>query len=553
MTHEHTDLLVIGASAAGLKCASRFRRLRPDARIVVLDAAEDISVGACGLPYVVSGDIDDPDALRQTAFDVIRDEVFFAAYKDVTVLTGVRAVSIDVASRTVGAVRGGETLSFTYGDLLVATGATPRLPAGVVLSERVRTVKTMDDARSIRKMLQRGEVERVGIVGAGFIGCEMAEAFASMWGCSVTLFEAADQVLPGILDPDMAMLVDTELRGQSVEVRSSAQVLGVEQREGVLVKLPQDETLTFDLVVLAIGVSPQVELAKAAGIRLGQTGGIVVDEAMRTSAEHVYAAGDCAECRSAVTGKPSLYALGSLANRQGRVAADCMAGRTSRFGPVAGSAIVKVFDAVAASTGLTQSEARREGIDVQCVWGTFGDRAHYYPEERRIFGKLVYEGPTGRVIGLQVVGRADVARLVDVFTTVLTGGGGVEDLLELEFAYAPPFAGALDPLHHLGAMAMAQREDGVQAVGPADEPAPSVWVDVRMPSEVEAAPWPGEALHVPMGEVRSRRDELPEGEVVVLCEKGPRSLEVARWLSGVRKAPVRYLAGGRSLRERDLG
>ena len=552
MTLHDTDLLVVGASAAGLKCASRFRRLRPNARIVVIDAAKDISVGACGLPYVVSGDIDDPNALRQTAFDVVRDEVFFAAYKDVTVLTGVRAESINVASKRVRAVRDGESLSFSYGELLIATGAAPRMPSGIELSDRVRTVKTMDDARSIRGLLQKGEIESVAIVGAGFIGCEMAEAFGSMWGCSVTLFEAADQVLPGILDPDMAKLVETELRRQSVQVRTSTLVDGVEQSDGVQVKVG-GEMLGFDLIVLAIGVAPQVELAKEAGLRLGQTGGIVVDEAMRTSAEHVYAAGDCVECRSAVTGRASLYALGSLANRQGRVAADRMAGRQSRFGSVAGSAIVKVFETNAAATGLTEREAEREGLDVQCVWGTFGDRAHYYPEEQKVFGKLVYERQTGRVIGLQVVGRADVARLVDVFSTVLVRKGTLEDLLELEFAYAPPFAGALDPLHHLGAMAIAQREDGVLAVGPADELEPSVWVDVRMPSEVAAAPWPETTLHVPMGELRSRQDELPDGDVVVLCEKGPRSLEVARWLGSVRKGPVRYLAGGRSLRQRDLG
>jgi NADPH-dependent 2,4-dienoyl-CoA reductase/sulfur reductase-like enzyme len=554
MTTERADLLVIGASAAGLKCAARFRRLRPEARILVLDAAKDISVGACGLPYVVSGDIDDPEDLRKTAFDVLRDESFFASYKDIEVRTGVRAESIDIEAGTVHAATGDGTVTFSYGELLLATGAAPKVPSGMpAFSDRVRAVKAMDDARGIRGLLQTGQIEEVGIIGAGFIGCEMAEAFGSMWGCSVTLLEAADQVLPGMLDPDMAAIVESELRQQSVDVRTGTLVDRVEQSEGVVIHPRGAAPIEVDLVVVAIGVAPQVALAKAAGIEVGEAGGIVVDQHMRTNAPHVYAAGDCVECTSAVTGKAKMYALGSLANRQGRVAADHMAGRGSKFGPVAGSMIVKAFDLNASATGLTQGEAARMGKDVACVWGTFGDRAHYYPEERRVFAKMVFERGTGRVIGLQLVGRGDVARLVDVLSTVLLRGGTVDDLLDLEFAYAPPFAGALDPLHHLGAMAMAQQRDGVEPVGPTEDWGTSTCVDVRTPEEAQAAPWAGEAVHVPMGEVRRRVSELPAGDVVVVCEKGPRSLEVARWLGGLRDGSVRYLAGGRSLRQRDLG
>jgi NADPH-dependent 2,4-dienoyl-CoA reductase/sulfur reductase-like enzyme len=556
MTHVHADLLVLGASAAGLKCAARFRRLRPNASIVVLDASTDISVGACGLPYVVSGDIDDPDALRKTAFDILRDEAFFKSYKDIDVRTATRANGLDTSARRVRATSlvDGSEQEYSYGDLMIAVGAAPKIPRGIAVgSKRVRVIKSMDDARVIRRHLETGKLETVGVIGAGFIGCEMAEAFGSMWGCSVTLLEAANQVLPGMLDTDMAAVVESELRSKSVDVRLGCCIARVEEGDGVTIHATDGGRVDVDMAVVAVGVAPSSALASEAGIAVGDLGGIVVDEHMRTSAEHVYAAGDCVQCRSAVTGKPMLAALGSLANRQGRVAADHMTGKTSRFAVVTGSVVVKVFDLNASATGMTHAESVRRGMDVHCVWGTFGDRAHYYPEEQRVFAKMVTERGTGKLVGLQVLSRGDVTRLVDVFSSVLSRGGTVGELIELEFAYAPPFASALDPLHHLAAMAMAQDEDGIEALGPSEDLGDRWCVDIRTGEEANAAPCPGATLHVPMGELRERISEIPQGDGVVACEKGPRSLEVVRWLGAKGSGSLRYLAGGRSFRDKDLG
>jgi NADPH-dependent 2,4-dienoyl-CoA reductase/sulfur reductase-like enzyme len=552
MKSAHADLLVIGASAAGLKCAARYRRLCPDAGIVVIDCAQEISVGACGLPYVVSGDIDDPDALRETAFEALRDEEFFREYKGIEVRTGVRADAVDTGARTVSAtvLADGTKASLSYERLMLALGAAPKVLPGVVGGDRVRFVKTMEDARVMRGLLEKGKVDTVGVVGAGFIGCEMAEAFGSMWGCSVKLIEAADQVLPGMLDADMASVVQRELESKSVQVLLRSPITRIDEGDAVTIHVA-DGPIVVDLAAVGVGVIPQSKVAVDAGIAVGTLGGIVVDEHMRTSAPDVYAAGDCVECRSAVTGKTMLAALGSLANRQGRVAADHMAGRPSRFGPVAKSTVVKVFDLNAAATGMTHADAVRAGIEASSVWGTFGDRAHYYPEERHVFARMVTERGTGRLVGLQVVSRGDVTRLVDVFCSVLLRGGRVEDLLDLEFAYAPPFASALDPLHHLAAMAMARDQDGVEAVGPGEQVA-AFCVDIRTPEEAGAAPSEEASVHVPMGELRARVDELPEGELAILCEKGPRSMDVVRWLGAKRGAQVRYLAGGRSFRAKDL-
>jgi len=502
---------------------------------------------------VISGDIDDPDALRQTPFDVLRDEHYFRVYKRIEVSTGIRAESIDTKQREVRALRlaDGSNVSFRYERLLLAMGAAPKSLAGVrVGSERVRFVKTMDDARTIRALLEKGKVESAAIVGAGFIGCEMAEAFRSMWGCEVTLIEAADQILPGMLDADLASVVQRELESNSVRVLLRSAVLGIEEGQGVTIRLPQ-ESIEVDLVVVGIGVSPRTELALEAGIEVGSCGGIVVDERMRTNVPNVYAAGDCVECRSVVTGRAMLATLGSLANRQGRVAADHMAGKVSRFGPVARSAVVKVMDVHAAATGMTHGEAVRAGMRVCSVWGTFGDRAHYYPDEQRWFGRMVWERATSRLVGLQVVGRGDVTRSVDVFSSVLLRGGQVADLLDLEFAYAPPFASALDPLHHLAAMAMAHEQDGIEALGP-EEPVIGTCVDLRSVNESKAAPSEEAAMHVPMQELWEREAELPEGDLSLLCERGPRSMDAVRGLVGKRAARVVYLAGGQGFRSKKL-
>lgn len=554
---EHVDLLVVGASAAGLKCAARFRRSSPNARVVVLDAAREISVGACGLPYVVSGDIDDADSLRTTAFGAMRDEAFFEAYKGIEVLTSVRAETLDADRRRLFATRvdGGEPMAISYGDLVLATGAVPIVPPALgPLSERVCTVKTMQDARVLRAALQAGRVESAAIIGAGFIGCEMAEAFGSLWGCSVTLLEAAPHVLPGLLDTEVATLVERHLRDQGVDVVTGARVGRLEQSARCSVHIEERASVEADLVVVAIGVTPEVRLARAAGLAIGVSGGIVVDEHMRTSREHVYAAGDCVECRSVVDGASRMAPLGSLANRQGRVVADAVAGVDARFGPIAGSMVVKVFDLNVAATGLTRRAAKASGLDVRVVWGTFGDIAHYYPGEEKLFGQMVFERGTGRLVGLQLASKGEVVGRVDVFSNLLLRGGSVRDLLELEFAYAPPFASALDPLHHLGAMALAWEQDGVAPLGPRDSLADALVLDIRLDVERAAAPLEGaQSLALPMADLRAKLAEIPAGDVVVLCEKGPRSLEAARLLAASGRGGVRYQGGGRSFRDADLG
>ena len=271
-------IVVVGASAAGLKAAARARRLLPEAQVTVLDQAREVSVGACGLPYFVSGDIEDSDALRRTAFGVLRDEDYFARYKAVEVRTEHRVERIDVAEHEVVAVGpDGAAHRIGYDALVLATGARPRrLPEAVGSSARVRTFKTLDDARTLRRGLESGEIGSVGIVGGGFIGCELAEAFGGLWGCEVTLCEAAPHVLPGVLDEEMALLVQAHLRERGVALRLGACVEGLTERGAKVELATGGGTVAVDCVVVAVGVEPSTELARAAGLAIGSAGGIVV-------------------------------------------------------------------------------------------------------------------------------------------------------------------------------------------------------------------------------------------------------------------------------------
>jgi NADPH-dependent 2,4-dienoyl-CoA reductase/sulfur reductase-like enzyme/rhodanese-related sulfurtransferase len=545
-----TRIVVIGASAAGLRAASRAKRLLPDADVRVFDREAVISVGACGLPYYLSGDVENADKLRATAWGQLRDPEFFHSVKDVTVRTGVEAVAIDRAAKTVR-VRdsAGAEEAVPYDRLVLATGATPkRLPGIPIDHPRVTVFKTIDDAKRWRARLEAREVDRVAVLGAGYIGCELAEAFGGMWGCEVDLIEAEDRVLPQVLDPEMAALVQAHLEDQGIRVHLNARVEGIDDADGGLAVRTSAGVVATQHAVLALGFAPAATLAADAGLAIAPTGGIAVDASLRTSDPDVFAAGDCIEVTHAVSGRLANIPLGSLANKQGRVVGDVLAGRDARFGPVVGSGAVKVFDLNVAATGLTEASAARAGIESAAVWGTFSDKAHYHPGDKTIQLKLVFAPTSGRLLGLQAVGAGDVVRRVDVFAALLARGGTVGDLLDLEFAYAPPYAPPLDPLYVLGCAAINQVRDGVRSVAPSFPSADVLVLDARTRGEAKARPLPG-SLNIPLDELRARLSELAVGRnVLVVCAKGPRSAEAARILLNAGREGVTYLGGGLLMR-----
>jgi len=549
-------IVVIGAAAAGLRAAARAKRLLPKAEIIVLDASEVISYGACGLPYFVSGDIQSLQALRATAWGTVRDPEFFAAAKALDVRTGKRVTGIDRDGRSVRFVDAGsgEEQSLPYDRLVIATGARPRpLPGLPPDDPRISFFKTTEDALRWRQSLERGELQSVAIIGGGYIGCELAEAFRAIWGCEVELIEALDQVLAQVLDPEMAALVQAHLVEQKVNLHTGTRCERLESNGDELIIHTNRDPIRTQHAICAIGFVPEVGFARDAGLTTGSSGGLVVDEQLRTSDPYIFAAGDCIEVRHRITGQPAYIPLGSLANRQGRVLGDVLAGRDVSFGPVVGSGAVKVFDLNVASTGLSETAAARAGLAVEAVWGTFSDKADYYPEYKNICCKLVYTKDEGVLLGLQAVGPGEVVKRVDVFANLLHRAGTVDDLLDLEFAYAPPYAPAVDPLFALGCAAGNQIRDGIASISPG-----SGWVDsggyrtidVRSRQEVESNPLPGDdILCIPYEEVRARVGEIPRDRPLrVVCAKGVRSAETVRVLLQAGIERVVYVGGGNRMR-----
>jgi NADPH-dependent 2,4-dienoyl-CoA reductase/sulfur reductase-like enzyme/rhodanese-related sulfurtransferase len=553
MSEDSKKIVIVGASAAGLRCACRLRRLQPEWSITVVEAGEVFSYGACGLPYVLSGDIEELGALRRTPYGVERDGDYFDAVKGVEVLSPWRATAVDSAERTLR-IEGPEgERELAWDELVIATGASPRPLPDLPDHPRVHTFHVWDDVKPLKIGLMQGEIDHVAVVGAGLVGCELAEAFHSLWGAEVTLIETAPEPLPGILDPELGAVVARHLEKNGVRLLTSAPVSEIEAGDDGVSMAVGGETVRADAGVVSVGVLPRVELAVAAGAELGPTRAIRVDEKLATSVPHVWAVGDCVECRHVVTGGPAYLPLGSLANRQGRVLANVLAGRDDAFGPVVGSTAVKVFDLNVAAAGCTADRLSSDGLGVRRAWVSAEDRAHYWPEARLILLAMVYDPATRRVLGVQGVGEeGEVAKRIDVASQLMARNATIDDFGDLEHAYAPPFAPALDPLSVL-AFAADNQTDGIEMESPLSDLSSAAVLDVRVPEEREERPIAaGELIEIEVGEVAGRIDELPEGPLVVACAHGTRSAEVVRWLTH-RGTSARYLGGGVSWRVRALG
>jgi NADPH-dependent 2,4-dienoyl-CoA reductase/sulfur reductase-like enzyme/rhodanese-related sulfurtransferase len=527
--------------------------LQPEWSITVVDANEVFSYGACGLPYVLSGDIEELGALRRTPYGVDRDADYFFDVKSVEVLAPWRATAVDVDARTLHIEGPEEERDLEWDELVIATGASPRRLPGLPDHPRVHTFHVWDDVKPLKIGLMHGEIDHVAVVGAGLVGVELAEAFHSLWGAEVTLIEAAATPVPEILDPELGEVVARHLEANDVRVLTRSAVAEIAADDDGVTVTAGGEAIRADAVVVTVGVEPQVELAKAAGAELGPTRAIRVNERLETTIPHVWAAGDCVECQHVATGGPAYLPLGSLANRQGRVLADVLAGREGAFGPVAGAAAVKVFDLNVAAVGCTAARLGADGMGVRQAWVSAEDRSHYWPEAKLILLGMVYDPATNRVLGVQGVGEeGEVAKRIDIAAQLMLRGAVIDDFSAVEHAYAPPYAPALDPLAVL-AMAAANQVDGIESVAPLTDLSRETVLDVRVPEEREERPLVAGELHeIEVSELRDRVDEIPDGPMLVACAHGTRSAEVVRWLAQ-RGTQARYLGGGVSWRVRATG
>jgi NADPH-dependent 2,4-dienoyl-CoA reductase/sulfur reductase-like enzyme len=431
--------VVVGGDAAGMSAASKARREDPDLEIVAFERGDWVSYAACGMPYYVKGDVDSLDDLVQVTPDEFRTE------RDVDLRTNHEVVGIDPEGRTVTVSTIDDRFEQPYDRLLIATGARAIEPpfAGADL-DGVFTVHDMDDADAIHAYLTGTDLETAAVVGGGYVGVEMAEALAGR-GLDVHLFE----MLPHVLQPfgeSVATVVEDHLRERDVELHLDTTVEGFGGEESVTSVELESGTVPVDVVVVGVGVEPNVELAADAGVEIGGTGAVATDEYGRTNYEAVFAAGDCAEATNVVTGEADHVPLALTANRAGRAIGRTVTGTPTAVGGIAGTAIVKAFDLGAARTGIVdETRARDAGFDPTSVEITAPSRAHYYPGAEELTVTLVADRGSERVLGASVVGR-DGAKRIDTIATALHAGLTVSEVESLDLAYAPPFSPVWDPI-----------------------------------------------------------------------------------------------------------
>lgn len=507
-------IVIVGGVAGGMSTATRLRRLDADAEIVIFERSGHVSFANCGLPYFVGGLIEEEEDLTlQTP-----EQLFDRFRLDVRVNEEVTAIDRAARTATSRSVLSGEEDVITFDKVVLSMGAAPVSPP-IPGYERVRTLRTVEDAARIASDVD-GAPRTAVVIGAGFIGLEMAENLVGQ-GLDVTIVEAALQVLPPF-DPELAILIQDELEAHGVHIETNSKIASIGEGK---VTLTDGRVLAADMVVGAIGVRPDVGLAERAGLDLGPSGGILVDEANQTNDPDIYAVGDAVEKPDAISHATSLIALANVANRQGRRVADHIAGRASH--PVAslGTAIVKVFDRVAATVGWNERRLRDAGRPFRAIHSHPFDHATYYPGATRMSAKLIFDPNDGTILGAQIVGRNGVDKRIDVIATAMASGMNAGALADLELAYAPPFSSAKDPVNLLGYMAENVLSGDCDVVAPSElkELVSGGWrlVDVRTAEEHAVGAIPG-SINVPVDSLRDHLDSIGSEPVVIYCEVGQR-------------------------------
>ena len=552
-------ILIVGGVACGPKAAARARRRDPAAEITIFERGRHISYAGCGLPYYLAGAVKIMDGLMTTASGDLRDPEFFHAVKDVTVRTGalVEAIAPDQKQIRVKDLAAGQTEICPYDQLVLATGASavsPPIP-GINLKQ-IFTLRRPEDAEGLLKLIEAGAADKVTIVGAGRIGLEVADAFGAQ-GVETTIVEMTNGVLPGMVDREVAEMVAQTLREEKVILRLGERVREFQgDAEGKVCKVITDQgEIAADAVLVAIGVKPNVELAQAAGLRLGATGAIAVDEFMRTSDPHILAGGDCVETVHLISDRKVYAPLGSTANRQGRVIGDNLTGGREKFAGIVGTAVLRSLGLNLARTGITEAEAKALGFQPVVGIAPSVDRSHFMAGGRPILVKVIADALSGRLLGAQVVGPGDVVRRVDVLATALHFGATVDDVAALDLCYAPPFATAIEAVAHAANIVRNKRARLAQGLGPrqARELMATgeavVWLDLRNPKEIENLKFGNHGVvRIPLAELRGRSRELPKDqEIVCVCQIGVRAYEACRILQGQGFPRVKFLEGGVSL------
>lgn len=519
-------LIVIGAVAAGTKAASKAKRENPNMDVKIFTMEEHISYAGCGLPYYIGGVIKEKNEL------VVRTPEIFKKEQDIDIFIKHEVTKVDANSKKVYITNldTQEKLEYEYDKLVIATGASPiKPPLENISLKNIFTLRSVTDAFSIRELVDAGKVQKAVVVGGGFIGLEVAENLKHR-GVDVTLIELAPHVLPPF-DEEIALLAQAHMMDKGVNIITCEKVLGFEGNIKVSKVKSTAGDFDADIVVLSIGVRPNVKLAVDAGIELGVTGAIKVDKYMQTNIKDIFAVGDCAENFNLVTNLPAWYPMGSTSNKTGRIAGHNVVNGDNMVSldGVLGTTVVKLFDMNAAKTGLSERDAKKAGMDIETILVPATDKAHYYPGNKAIITKFIIEKSSHRILGAQIIGNGVVDKPIDIIATAMTLNAKIEDLTKLDLAYAPPFSMAMGSTI-MAANVMLNKLNGKIDTITAIELQEKIKnnlvniVDVREEVEFFISAIPG-SINIPLSLLKSKSGELDKSKesIVLICKVGKRA------------------------------
>ncbi len=539
-------IVIIGAVASGTKTAAKARREDPFAKITLITEETEISYASCGTPYFISDVIKDSHSL------IVREPDYFRKMLNVDVLTEHHVDSIDPEAKriVIANLKTDQSLNIIYDKLVLAVGSCPNIPQFKGVEHgNIFTLHNIPSAIQIKSLIQQDNVKNALIVGGGFIALEMAESLIS-YGINTRLIIRRDHVLSNF-DKDLALLVQNHIKSKGVQILEEDEVkeLKVDGEGNVAGVITKKQTVPAEFVLLATSIRPNIQLAKNAGIEIGQTGAIRVNEKLETNIPDIYAVGDCVETQHLITGKPVWIPLATTSNKHGRVAGINVTGGNDSFPGILGTFVVKVFDWTVAKTGLSEKEANKNGFETETIIVPSSDKTHYYPESKRIIVKLIAEKNSGLLLGAEIIGNGVVDKRIDVVASALTGKATIEQLSKYDLSYAPPYSTPMDPVITAANVLRNKLGGKTNSISPLetkekiDRKDDFILLDVRTKPEYDSGHIGG-CYHIPVNELSVKMDNLDKSkEIVTYCGVGLRAAHAHRMLKNAGFKDTKFMEG----------